>query len=305
MEIRCPFLKEEKVAFCRAFPIRKMLPFERLYLKDNLCLQESHGQCPTYREKEGVKASRRKACQFLELESVLYCEIYPVKKMIPASAFRLECPCTTETYIDCPAYQRIAQGDISPMPNEAITVRGFLLDDTVYYHRCHIWLHRVDGKVRVGLDDFGQWLLGEIVEVTFPPRGRRVRSSQPLVKVSCTQGTAEISSPFLGTVVQVNENLCKDSSLINTDPYGQGWLVELRPAHGELARLDRQTEGFLFGREAHRWLEDEVDRLHYILQTEIGVTMSDGGDLTSNLRDAVNPQQWGLLIRTFLERKEG
>ncbi|MBW2038826.1 MAG: glycine cleavage system protein H [Deltaproteobacteria bacterium] len=304
METRCPFLKEEKVAFCKAFPIRKMLPFDRLYLKDNLCFGKDHTQCPIYQEKEGSKVSGRKVCPFLEVEAMIYCEVYPVKKMIPSSAFRLECPCTTEAYIDCPAYQRIAQGDLPSSEDEAITVRGFLLDDTVYYHKVHIWLQRVDGKLRVGLDDFGQWLLGQIEEVTLPCQGGRVEPAHPLVRVSCAQGTAEIPSPLSGTVVGVNEGLRRDSSLINTDPYGQGWLLEVQPVKGELARLDRQAEGFFSGREARNWLEKEVDRLHCILQTEIGVTMSDGGELLRDLQEVIDPQQWGILIKTFLERKE-
>ncbi len=302
METRCPFLKEERMAFCKAFPIKKMLPLDRLYLKDSLCLRGDYTQCPTYREKKGDMVSGKRVCPFLEVESVIYCEVYPIKKMIPASCYKLECPCTTEAYIDCPAYQKIAQGDIPPAA-EAVRVRGFLLDDTVYYHKGHIWLQRVDGKLRLGLDDFGQWLLGEIKEVVLPNRGGKIISGRPLLKFRCAQGTAEISSPLNGIVVGINEGLREDSSLINIDPYGQGWLLEVRPAKGELARLNQ--EEFLYGSNARSWLEKEVDRLHYILQTEIGVTMGDGGNLSRNLQEVMAPRQWGLLIKTFLERKEG
>ena len=300
METRCPFLKEEKVAFCRGFPIKKMLPFDRLYLKENLCSRASYVECPTYREKGAGTITTKKVCPFLEVEPMIYCGVYPVKKMIPSSAFRLECPCTTEAYIDCPAYQKIAQGDLSASLDEVIRVRGFLLDDTVYYHKAHLWLQRVDGMLRVGLDDFGQWLLAEVEEVIFPPQGTRLRIGHRLLTLRCAQGTAEISSPLSGAVVEVNEELRKDSSLINTDPYGQGWLLQVRPATGELSRLDRQTEGFLCGREAQGWLEAEVDRLHHMLQTEVGVTMSDGGELARDLREVLRPNEWGLLIKTFL-----
>lgn len=303
METRCPFLKDEKVAFCKAFPVKKMLPFERLYLKDNLCLREAHTQCPVFVEKEGDRASRRKTCPFWEVEEMIYCEVYPVKKMIPSSAFRLECPCTTEAYIDCPAYQKIAQGDIAPAQG-AIEVRGFLLDDTVYYHQGHLWLQRVDGKLRVGLDDFGQWLLGDITEVILPNQGGHVESGHPLVTLRCVQGTAHISSPVSGTVVRVNEEVRGDSSIINSDTYGQGWLVEVQPARRELSRMDRHREEFRYGYEAQSWLKREVDRLHYILQTDIGVTMTDGGELSKNVHEALGPKHWSLLIKTFLERKE-
>lgn len=307
MEIKCPFLKDQKVAFCKASPFRKMLPYDRLYQQDNICMREEHLNCPVYRDKEDERASshssNKKVCPYLEVEEVLFCGVYPVKKMIPSSAFRLECPCTTEAYIDCPAYRQIARGDVAP--GEQATVRGFLLNDTVYYHRGHLWLQRINGKVRLGLDDFGQWLLGDINKITLPVRKRRVGRSQPLLHISCSHGTAEIASPLSGIVMEVNDEVSRNSSLVSTDPYGEGWLIELRPAKSELTRLEQGGEGFFPASQARTWLEDEVDRLHDVLETEIGVTMGDGGQLMSNLRDAISKKQWNLLIKTFLARREG
>jgi glycine cleavage system H protein len=307
METRCPFLKDQKVAFCKASPFRKMLPYDRLYPQDNICMQEEHVSCPVYCDKEGERVSghsnTKQVCPYLEVEEVLFCGVYPVKKMIPSSAFKLECPCTTDAYIDCPAYRQIAQGGVTP--SEVATVRGFLLNDTVYYHRGHLWLQRVNGKVRLGLDDFGQWLLGDIEKINFPRPKGRVERSQPLLRISCSHGTAEIASPLSGIVTEVNDEARRDNSLINTDPYGEGWLIELRPAKRELDHLEQGGERFFPAPQARRWLEDEVDRLRNVLETEIGVTMGDGGQLTGNLCDAITKKQWNQLIKTFLERKEG
>lgn len=306
MEIRCPFLKDEKVAFCKAFLMKKMLPYERLYLKDNICMTEEHRNCAIHRDKEGEQISHstsKKFCPYLEVEDVLFCGVYPVKKMIPSSAFKLECPCTTEAYSDCPAYRQIARGDA--VYSESATIRGFRLDDAVYYHRGHLWLRRANGKVRLGLDDFGQWLLGEIEQILFPRLEEQVGRSQTLLQISCSHGTAEIASPLSGRVAKINEGVCQDSSLASTDPYGAGWLVELLLAEDELAHLEQRGEEFFAAPEARTWLEAEVDRLHDVLATEIGVTMGDGGQLTCNLLDAITKKQWGLLIKTFLRRKEG
>ncbi|MBN1255592.1 MAG: glycine cleavage system protein H [Deltaproteobacteria bacterium] len=303
METYCPFLKDEKMAFCKGFPVRKMLPYDRLYHQDNICIKEEHLTCPVYRAKDAERlsghSSNKKVCPYLEVEEVLFCEVYPVKKMIPSSAFKLECPCTTEAYIDCPAYCQIAQGDRAS--GETMTVRGFLLDDTVYYHRGHLWLQRVNGKVRLGLDDFGQWLLGDIDKISFPRRKEHVERNKPLLRIRCSHGTAEIASPLSGTLMNANEEVRRDTSLINTDPYGAGWLVELRLAEAELDRLEQGGEGFIATPGARRWLEDEIDRLHGVLETEIGITMSDGGQLIDTLRDVVTQSQWGILIKTFLE----
>ena len=307
IKTQCPFLKNQKVVFCKASPFRKMLPYDRLYLQDNICMHEEHLNCPSYREKENERVSgnsrTKQVCPYLEVDEVLFCEVYPVKKMIPSSAFKLECPCTTDSYIDCPAYRQIAQGDVAP--NDMATVRGFLLNDTVYYHRGHLWLQRINGKVRLGLDDFGQWLLGDIENITFPSRKKRVERKQPLLHIRCAHGTAAIASPLSGIVMDVNEDARRDSSVISSDPYGKGWLVALHLDKKELKRLEQKGEGFFPALHARRWLEEEVDRLHDVLETDIGVTMSDGGELTSNLLDAITKKQWNRLIKTFLERKEG
>ena len=307
METQCPFLKDEKVVFCKAFPMRKMLPYDRLCLKDNICMTEEHANCPIHCSKEGAlpvgHSGHKKVCAYMEVEEVIFCGVYPVKKMIPSSAFKLECPCTSEAYIDCPAYRQIAHGDVAL--SERASIRGFLLDDTVCYYRGHLWLQRVNGNLRLGLDDFGQWLLGDIKNITFPRHKEQVRRGKTLLQISCSHGMNEIVSPLSATVVEINKDVCHDCSLINTDPYGAGWLLELRVTKDESDRLGRQEEGFLSPSATRRWLKDEVDRLHHVLKTEIGVTMSDGGEFTKNLLDAVTKKQWHLLIKTFLERKEG
>ncbi len=306
MEKQCPFLRAQKVAFCKAFPIKKMLPYDQLYLEDNICMKAEHLTCPVYRGEDTElvfdNPGINKRCPSLEVDEVIFCEVYPVKKMIPSSAFKLACPCTTEAYSECPVYRQIAEGDLAS--GTVDTVRGFLLEERAYYHHDHLWLQRINGKVRLGLDDFGQWLLGDIEKITFPRRKGRVERSRTLLRIRGTHGTAEIASPLAGTVLEVNEGACRDSSTISADPYGKGWLVELLPAKDEVDRLEQRGDGFFMALDARRWLEDEVDRLHKVLRTDIGVTLSDGGQLTRNLPDTITKKQWNLLIKTFLERKE-
>ena len=295
-EVRCPFLKEEKVAFCRGYPIRKMIPFNRLYLKENLCLTEEYHRCPVYQERGEVRVSgERKVCPFLELVSVTYCDLYPVKKMIPASTFRLESLCTTENYIHCPICQKVISGN-GPLGGGG-GVRGFSFRGDLLYHPSHTWLKGEGERVRIGLDDFAQRLLGGIEGVVLPLEGEEVALGNPLLVLKGGGREVNLPSPLEGVILQRNREVEKRPRLINTDPYGRGWLVEMRP------RGEGASSGYLSGAQAEEWLSKEVDRLHYILRTEIGVTVSDGGELGMDLRGALQPHQWELLIQVFLGGK--
>lgn len=295
---RCPFLKEMKVAFCRAFPLRKMLPFDRICPSDSLCFRrEGYPQCPVYRERrpEGTPA-RSGECPFLEVEEVIYCEIYPVKKMIPASCFRLECPCNSSRYVECPVYRRMLLGDRSGPEEGSSSVQGFLLEGALRYHPSHLWLREEAGGVRLGMDDFGQFVLGTLREVRLPEPGRRLEAGQALLWVVPADGgpAVEIPSPLGGTVLRVNERLREDPTLVNLDPYGEGWLVELRP--------EGAIEGFYRGPDAERWLAGEVQRLQAVLSGQAGVTLADGGEVLRAIRERLG-EQGRALVEEFFGRK--
>jgi glycine cleavage system H protein len=106
------------------------------------------------------------------------------------------------------------------------------------------------GAVRVGITDFAQDALGDIVYVQLPEPGSAVQAGQSLGEVESTKSVSEIYAPLSGKVATRNERLGEEPELINTDPYGDGWLVEIEPesatAIDELLDADgyrRLTEG--------------------------------------------------------------
>ncbi len=296
---RCPFLKEQKVAFCKAFPLRKLLPFDRIYAEENICATRRYTQCPIYREK-ATREGPGKNCPFLEIETVIYCEVFPIKKMIPSSCYKLECPCTSEKYPQCPLYQKMVHGDLPVREEEAKKVWGFVLRSAYYYHRGHTWMEQKGEAVRVGLDDFGQFLVGPIKAVILPKIGERIRKEEPFMEIISDGGNVRLLSPLSGTITAVNQEVIEDPELVNLDPYERGWLLEVTPDEPVL-----QAEGVFHGQEAEGWLREESARLQRALGGEIGTTMADGGDLLRDLRQEIGTAKWRSLINTFLERKEG
>jgi glycine cleavage system H protein len=106
-----------------------------------------------------------------------------------------------------------------------------VIPDDLRYTAEHEWVTPArDGPVRVGITHFAQDALGDIVYVQLPDEGAAVQAGEALGEVESTKSVSEIYAPVSGTVVARNEQLSDQPELINTDPYGAGWLVEIAPA---------------------------------------------------------------------------
>ena len=295
----CPFLREEKVVFCTAFPVKKMLPLEKIFDKENMCLKQGHTECPVYREKIKADLSPGKICHFLGTENVVHCQLSTVKKMIPIYSLKFEGPCSNESYVNCAFYQKMLQGD-----QKVTDVQGFVFDDTLYYHAGHVWLKRFEGSVKVGLDDFGQFIIGNVREVFPPTVGDRTRADEPFMSVRCDDATIDLISPVEGVVSRVNRAVEKDCSLINLDPYVDGWLVDIDEAPGT-SSFEDETGKMLHGDATSAWLEREVYNLRHFIQSEIGVTVADGGKIWRGLRAAFESRGTLLVKRFFAIKSVG
>jgi glycine cleavage system H protein len=104
-----------------------------------------------------------------------------------------------------------------------------LIPEDLRYTPEHEWVAPGGPAVRVGITDFAQDALGDIVFVQLPDPGTAVESGQAFGEVESTKSVSEIYAPVSGTVVARNDRLADEPELINTDPYGAGWLVEIEP----------------------------------------------------------------------------
>jgi len=99
--------------------------------------------------------------------------------------------------------------------------------DDIKYHREHAWV-RVEGKrATIGITDYAQHQLGDIVYVDLPEIDTEIDADSELSEIESTKATSPVVSPVSGTVVEVNEDLADSPEIINEDPYGNGWLVVL------------------------------------------------------------------------------
>jgi glycine cleavage system H protein len=102
------------------------------------------------------------------------------------------------------------------------------------YLESHEWLRAENGSIRVGISDYAQDALGDIVYVDLPEVGAKVEASEIVAEVESTKSVGEIYAPVAGTIAAVNTALDETPELVNRDPYGAGWLFEVEPS-AELA----------------------------------------------------------------------
>ena len=92
----------------------------------------------------------------------------------------------------------------------------------------------IDGEsARIGITDLAQDALGNIVHVQLPTVGQSVQSGASVVEVESSKSVSDIDSPVSGSVVLVNESLATEPGLVNSDPYGSGWLYEVQMSYDE------------------------------------------------------------------------
>jgi glycine cleavage system H protein len=102
--------------------------------------------------------------------------------------------------------------------------------DDLRYSREHEWARDENGRVRVGITDFAQDALGDVVYVSLPEVGAEVIAGQAFGEVESTKSVSDVYAPVTGTVVERNGALEDKPELVNEQPYGDGWLVAIEPS---------------------------------------------------------------------------
>ncbi|MFB6308067.1 MAG: glycine cleavage system protein GcvH [Haloarculaceae archaeon] len=115
---------------------------------------------------------------------------------------------------------------------------SFEIPDDRRYIESHEWAQPEDDLVRVGISDFAQDELGDVVFVELPAEGDSVEREQEFGVVESIKAVSDLYSPVTGTVVDVNDSLRDAPELVNEDPYGDGWMLLVDPDdEDELAEL--------------------------------------------------------------------
>ncbi len=179
---------------------------------------------------------------------------------------------------------------------QTVEVFGFKVPVLRYYlHRGHTWAClESDGRVRIGVDDFSQKILGVADAIELPRVGDTYYQNHVCFALLRQGHKAKFLAPVDGVVDQINEAAVRQPQLVHDDPYGEGWLLLVRPTN-----LEQNLGQLLGGEAAVAWIEAEAHKLLNLMGSETAVTLPDGGAVIDDVYGHFPEVGWRRLVREF------
>jgi len=173
--------------------------------------------------------------------------------------------------------------------------KWFSLSPDLYYHPGHSWaLPGEEGIVTVGVDDFAQKMIGQPDSVGLPAVGATVAQGVPALNFNVENESVELLSPVDGNVVAVNQAVIDSPHLVNSDPYGDGWLMKVRSS-----RLKPNLKNLLHKKLAVAWIQITENTLRQQMVGDLGMVMQDGGVPVSGIARNLSGAQWDETVKEF------
>jgi glycine cleavage system H protein len=172
---------------------------------------------------------------------------------------------------------------------------GIRLTGSIRYHPGHTWaLRESPTLVRVGIDDLAARMIGRADNILLPKRGQWIRQGQKVIGIFKDGIKTELVSPIEGEVTSVNEAVVNAPTLVNSDPYGDGWLLTVISPDAET-----NFRNLLGGDLARHWMEQEERRLSSKIQPQGAIAACDNGNETSRFPLRASGESWTELAREF------
>ncbi len=165
--------------------------------------------------------------------------------------------------------------------------------EDVYYHNGHAWMKLEEGnRIRVGLDDFTQQVMGNIDEIEIPPPGGKLNQGEVAWKVRHGERKLSQLAPLGGTVVEVNEKLRKDPTLANRSPYEEGWILKIqtKALNKEMPEL---MDSFQF--KAH-FDQCKAKLMSCFNNQTLGLAYGDGEEVIKGVASKLDERMWKMLV---------
>jgi len=191
--------------------------------------------------------------------------------------------------------QERIQAEVLPV-HASSYVGGFEMAEDIYYHEGHTWARpEYGGRVRIGLNDFAQKLVGSLGRIELPDIGHEVRQGEIGFQVRRNGESAQVLSPVDGIVAHINDQLIDHPDLANTSPYEEGWLFIVEPTG-----LRKNLKSLYYGEVAHKFINEERERLFSMAHDDLSIA-ADGGVSVEDIFSELEEKNWEKVVKTFFK----
>jgi len=166
------------------------------------------------------------------------------------------------------------------------------------FDKKHNWFKRnARNNIIIGLDDFGQRIVGHTNKIKIAPIGKHLKKGDTLATLECGTQSIPLPIPCNSQIVRINTELTQDPGLLNSSPYQKGWIAELKPEEAVL-----RSGVLLRGEEARSWMRLEVDRLIAAVRNVPAHVncLPDGGELSKGFAENLDSKTRERITKTFL-----
>ncbi|MEM2273150.1 MAG: glycine cleavage system protein GcvH [Candidatus Bathyarchaeia archaeon] len=136
-----------------------------------------------------------------------------------------------------------------------VNVEGYEVREGLYYSKEWAWVKIEGNKARIGLTDYAQKQLREIVFVELPGAGTEINKGDPYGTIESVKAVSDLVAPLSGKVVEVNEKVTEDPGTVNRDPYGDGWLIIIEPS-----KLNEELKDLMTFDQAVAWYREQAKK---------------------------------------------
>jgi glycine cleavage system H lipoate-binding protein len=184
-------------------------------------------------------------------------------------------------------------GTISPAVAVPDAGRVPQFPDDFYYHNGHAWMKLEGGnRIKVGLDDFTQQVMGNIDDIEIPPIGGKLNQGKVAWKVRNGKRKLSQLAPLGGTVVDVNEELIKDPTLANRSPYEEGWILKI-----QTKTLNREMTGLMDSFQFKTYFDQCKAKLMSVFNDQtLGLAYGDGQAVIKGVASKLDEKMWKMLV---------
>ncbi len=132
-----------------------------------------------------------------------------------------------------------------------VEVEGYEVLEGLYYSKDWMWVKIEDSKARVGITDYAQKQMREVVFAELPSVGDEVKVGEAFGTLESVKAVSDLIAPLTGKVVEVNEEAANNPEVINEDPYGEGWLIVIEPTN-----LEEELKNLMNFEQAVEWYRE-------------------------------------------------